>query len=73
MKKHFNKSRCRKCIYHSSPSGGSTICSYATRNKEEHTCLYRGSDGKTHDRRGDDPNNCLLFKAGKPPKERKVY
>jgi hypothetical protein len=74
MTKHkFSKRKCKRCIYHSAQSGGYLICSYATRNKEDHTCLYKGTDGKLHDRRGDDYHNCLLFVEGQPIREKRVY
>ena len=67
MKSKFNKSKCRKCIYGNTQSI-SVICTYSTRNKDMQTCLYRGDDRKIHDRRGDDYDNCLLFKEGKQAK-----
>lgn len=72
QKPKFNKSKCRLCIYHSSQLGGfgNTVCSYATRNKDELTNLYRDSTG-VHDRRGDDYNNCLLFSSGRPKSQRR--
>ena len=72
-KSKFRKSKCKKCIFHSAQSGGYLICSYATRNKADNTCLYKGDDGKLHDRRGDDYDNCLLFIEGQPIKEKRVY
>ena len=67
MKSKFNKSKCRKCIYGNTHSI-SVVCSYATRNKELQTCLYRDDNGKIRDRRGDDYNGCLLFREGKQAK-----
>lgn len=66
MKSKFNKTKCRKCIYGNVHTD--VVCSYSTRNKELQTCLYRGEDGKVHDRRGEDYNNCLLFVEGKQKK-----
>ena len=41
------------------------MCDYAKYTKR--TCLY-SDRGKVKDRRGDDPNHCLLFEKGERPK-----
>lgn len=72
----YNKKKCVKCKYHGyfgSKSYGtsdetfkrSIMCDYAKYTKR--TCLY-SNHGEVKDRRGDDPNHCLLFKSGERPK-----
>jgi hypothetical protein len=73
-KRKFNKKKCRQCVYHASlSSGGTIICSFATRNLNDDTCLYKGDDGKIHDRRGEDYEHCLLYIKGAPYKTREIY
>lgn len=72
MAKHkvkFNKQKCKKCIYggrmpHVTGIGGNSINSYICDyvSITGHTSLYR--DGaEVKDRRGNDYDNCLMFKS----------
>ena len=72
----YNKKKCLKCMYHGEHCGtGWTVedeegrthviyCNYAMITNS--TCLQPKSTYKTYDLRGNDYNNCLLFKEGKP-------
>lgn len=71
-KPKFDKQKCIKCMYHCNLTGGfrakigdknyvSIVCDYATINRQ--TCLINTSEG-TIDLRGEDYNDCKLFKEG---------
>lgn len=64
----FNKAKCKKCKYHGRGFSG-VVCYYSVyKNK---SCLYR--DGKeVKDRRGRDPNECLLFEKGEQDKRQLI-
>lgn len=56
----FDKSRCATCEYVFINSS-ITYCSYATHGDD--TCLFHNkATGELVDRRGDDYNNCKLYK-----------
>ncbi len=58
----MNKKVCEKCKYRGVFIGNKSIhCYYAGLTSE--TCL-KLVDKKVIDRRGNDPNNCLLFEEG---------
>ena len=72
----FNKKKCKTCIYHAKYSGssvyrnnvtpatsGGIFCGYSLATY--HTCLQYDRQ-ELVDRRGDDPENCRLYMAGKP-------
>ena len=67
-----NKKKCVRCKYHGffgsrsygtseETFGRTMICEYAKITNK--TCLY-SDHGKVLDRRGTDPDNCLLFERG---------
>lgn len=69
-KKYFTKKCCLNCVYARTETGQSTrskqgkglplVCERLLITGE--TCLIKGEDGKVYDRRGEDPENCLLKK-----------
>lgn len=65
----YNNKNCIKCKYHGyfgakSETNQNLCCDYAVL-AEDGTCTKKyGTDGKTFDRRGNDPDNCLLFQVG---------
>lgn len=61
-KSKFNKSRCKKCIYHRGLENRNIYCNYGA--VEERSCLYKAPDGTIQDRRGTDYDNCQLFVKG---------
>lgn len=71
-KPKFNKQKCKSCIYRVTDSSAYKIgagqegvsCNYSTIMGK--TCLRRGEHGEVVDIRGDDYDNCQIFKAGKP-------
>lgn len=64
----FNKAKCKKCKYHGRGFSG-VVCYYSVYNNR--ACLYR--DGKeVKDRRGQDPNECLLFEKGEQEKRQLI-
>lgn len=77
----FNKKKCEKCKWHGyltnavSKISGETryrqlICDYA--KYHDHTCLH-AVGVEVEDRRGDDPNNCLLYvKGARPERNSKI-
>ena len=60
------RDKCFKCLFRRATSGGvasyMSICSVASEGK---TALFKYGD-KILDRRGPDPNDCLLFRRRKP-------
>ena len=72
----FNKTRCKKCKWHGYLSNSTAklpdssrdrvvMCDYA--KYHDHTCLHAVGIN-VEDRRGDDPDNCLLYIEGERPK-----
>nr|DAS37244.1 MAG TPA: hypothetical protein [Caudoviricetes sp.] len=57
----YNKAKCKKCKYHGKLSSIGAYCYYSVIKNE--ACLYRKGK-ETIDRRGGDPNNCLLYEKG---------
>lgn len=64
MGKAVKHRQCHKCKYAGGdPDNNREIhCYYA--GVTQMSCLYYGPDGKIADRRGKDPDNCLLFSEG---------
>ena len=68
----FNKRKCYDCMCHAEHSCGTTVevdnrhvnvlCNYACATGE--TCLTQGANHTIIDRRGDEYDNCKLFKRG---------
>ena len=68
-KPKYNKVKCKKCCFRVSDTsayrtddGDSVSCNYSTIMGK--TCLRRGEHGTVIDIRGNDYDNCLLFKEG---------
>lgn len=59
--------QCRRCVFHRKMSFAEMICNYACVTGK--TCLTI-ENGKTIDRRGNDPDDCKLFQEGKAIPER---
>ena len=72
----FNKKKCKTCKYHSRLSGmvgksdpnsiQTIMCAYSL--AKHSTCLRYLDADTTYDMRGDDPDHCLLYEKGKPPR-----
>ena len=62
VRSKHNKAKCRTCAYHRIMGGGvHMICNYSCITGQ--TCLYKTDKG-IEDRRGDDYNNCKLYRKG---------
>ena len=61
----FNKKKCNKCKWHGALNGNGSagvFCYYSGHHRE--SCLYREGK-KIKDKRGNDPEHCLLFEKGR--------
>lgn len=65
----YDKKKCKSCRWHgyfgAKDQGGNNICCDYGILARQGTCLRKiGQNGETIDRRGNDPDNCLLYEKG---------
>lgn len=65
----YNKNICTLCKYHgyfgAKDIGGNNLCCDYAILARSGTCTKKyGKNGETFDRRGNDPDKCLLFESG---------